>query len=178
MQKRVIKAKDVVNDIREGMTDSQPMGKYGLSVKGLQGVFTKLVQAKTILPEELFDRAPVLAEDSVTVDYIRMDPRQKLEITIRVSDAIDPRQVGILRDLSLVGIGVRGIETRRGEVRTLTVEASQMLPVDNFSVEAVCRWVKRRRSEGIVDAGFEITGISAEDKKQVNKLIKFMTLSG
>ncbi len=178
MQKRVIKAKDVVNDIREGMTDSQLMGKYGLSMKGLQGVFTKLVQAKVIPPEELFDRAPVLAEDSVTVEYIRMDPRQKLEITIRVSDAIDPRQVGILRDLSLVGIGVRGIETRRGEVRTLTVEASQMLPVDNFSVEAVCRWVKRRRSEGIVDAGFEITGISEEDKKRVNKLIKFMTLSG
>jgi hypothetical protein len=76
MQKRVIKAKDVVNDIREGLTDSQLMGKYGLSVKGLQGVFTKLVQAKIILPEDLFGRAPVLAEDSVTVEYIRMDPRE------------------------------------------------------------------------------------------------------
>ena len=177
MNKRVIKAKDVVNDIREGLNDSQLMGKYGLSVKGLQGVFTKLVQAKIILPEELFDRAPVLAEDSVTIEYIRMDPRQKLEITIRVSDAADPRHVGILRDLSLVGIGIRGIEAQRGELRTLIVEAGHMLPVDNFSVDAVCRWVKRRRSEGTVDAGFEITGISAEGKKQVKKLIKFMTLS-
>ncbi len=75
--KRTIKAKDIVNDIRKGLTDSQLMGRYGLSVKGLQGVFTKLVQAKAILPEELFDRAPVLAEDSVTVESIRMDPREK-----------------------------------------------------------------------------------------------------
>jgi len=80
MHKRIIKAKDIVNDIRRRLTDSQLMRKYGVSAKGLQGVFTKLVQAKAIMPEELFDRAPVLAEDSVTVESIRMDPREKLEL--------------------------------------------------------------------------------------------------
>jgi len=176
MKKRVIKAKDVVNDIREGLSDSQLMRKYGLSVKGIQGVFTKLVEAKIILPEELFGRAPVLAEDSVTIEFIRMDPREKLEITIRVSDAADPKQVGILRDLSLVGIGIRGIEARRGEVRTLVIHAGHMFPMDNFSVEAVCRWVKRRRSEGIIDAGFEITGNSDEGREQLKKIIQFLIL--
>jgi hypothetical protein len=78
--------------------------------------------------------------------------------------------------LSLVGIGIRGIETRRGEVRTLVVEAGHMFPVDNFSIEAVCRWVKRRRSEGIIDAGFEITGNSDEGKEQLQKIIKFLIL--
>ena len=176
MHKRIIKAKDIVNDIRRGLTDSQLMRKYGVSVKGLQGVFTKLVQAKAIMPEELFDRAPVLAEDSVTVESIRMDPREKLEITVRVNDAADPKQGGILRDLSPAGVGVRGIETRRGEIRNLVIEAGHMFPVDGFSFEAVCRWVKRRRSEGVVDAGIEITDISEEGKKQLQKIIRFLNL--
>ena len=40
MHKRTIKAKDIVNDIHEGLADLQLMSKYGLSLKGLQGVFT------------------------------------------------------------------------------------------------------------------------------------------
>jgi hypothetical protein len=174
MHKRTIKAKDIVNDIRNGLTDSQLTTKYGLSMKGLQGVFTKLVQAKAIMPEELFDRAPVLAEDSVTVESIRMDPREKMEITIRVSDAADPKQVGILRDLSLAGIGVRGIETQRGEVRTLAIQASHIFPVDSFSLNAVCRWVRRRRSDGTIDAGFEITDVTQESKKQLQEFIRLL----
>ncbi len=176
MLKRIIKAKDVVNDIRNGLSDPQLMSKYGVSPKGLQGIFTKLVKAKAILPEELFDRAPLLADDSVTVESIRMDPREKLEITIHVSDAADSKQKGILRDLSLAGVGVRGIETRKGEVRTLVVTASSLFPVDSFSFEALCRWVRRRRSDGTIDAGFEITNISGEAKKQLKTIIRTMNL--
>ncbi len=93
-----------------------------------------------------------------------------------VIDLGDSKQVGAVRDLSPTGIGVRGIETRRGEVRTLAVEAGNIFPVDNFSVKGVCRWVKRRRSEGIVDAGFEITSISEDSKQQLNKLVKFLSI--
>ncbi len=174
--KRKIKAKDIVNDIRKGLTDCQLMKTYGLSNKGLQGVFTKLVQAKAIMPQDLFNRAPVLADDSVTVESIRMDPREKIEVTIRVSDDTDPKQIGILRDISLAGIGVRGIDSCRGEARTLLVSASHMFPVDSFSVEAVCRWVKRRRSDGTIDAGFEITNISEQAKKQLKTIVRMMNL--
>jgi hypothetical protein len=176
MHKRTIKAKDIVNDIRSGLSDSKLTSKYGLSLKGLQSVFTKLVQAKAILPEELFDRAPVLAEDSVTIESVRMLPREKIEVTIPVCDFADPNKVGELRDLSLAGVGVRGLETRKGEIRNLLLVPCDLFPVDSFSFEAVCRWVKRRRSEGIVDAGFEITGISQEGKKQLQKVIRLLSL--
>ena len=176
MHKRTINAKDIVNDIHKGLTDLQLMSKYGLSLKGLQSVFTKLVQAKAILPQDLFDRAPVLADDSVTVENIRIGPREKIELTIPVCDAADPNQVGTLRDLSPEGIGVRGIETRKGQIRTLLVVPSHWFPVDAFSLEAVCRWFKRRRTKGIVDAGFEITGISEESKKQLKTIIRLLNL--
>ena len=55
--KRKIKAKEIVNDIREGMSDSQLMEKHSLSSKGLQSVFRKLVDAKAITPREVFNRA-------------------------------------------------------------------------------------------------------------------------
>jgi hypothetical protein len=41
--KRTIKAKDIVNDIRSGLTNLQLMEKYNLSSKGLQSIFTKLI---------------------------------------------------------------------------------------------------------------------------------------
>ncbi|MGO9117205.1 MAG: hypothetical protein ACLQPD_06285 [Desulfomonilaceae bacterium] len=176
MHKRTINAKDIVNDIHKGLTDLQLMSKYGLSLNGLQSVFTKLVQAKAILPQDLFDRPPFLADDSVTVENIRIGPREKIELTIPVCDAADPNQVGTLRDLSPEGIGVRGIETRKGQIRTLLVVPSHWFPVDAFSLEAVCRWVKRRRAEGIVDAGFEITGISEESKKRLKTTIRLLNL--
>ena len=176
MHKRTIKAKDILNDIRKRLSDSQLMSKYGLSAEGLQGVFIKLVQAKAILPAELFDRAPVLEKDSVTVESIRMDLRQKTEITIPVHDATNPRQVGMLRDLSPNGVGVRGIETRRGDLRTLVVAANHLFPVNIFSFVAVCRWIKTRRPEGIIDAGFEITNISEEAKKQLKTIIELSAM--
>ena len=58
----------------------------------------------------------------------------------------------------------------------MVIEASHLFPVDGFSFEAVCRWVKRRRSEGVVDAGIEITDISEEGKKQLQKIIRFLNL--
>ena len=53
---------------------------------------------------------------------------------------------------------------------------SHWFPVDAFSLEAVCRWVKRRRAEGIVDAGFEITGISEESKERFKTTIRLLNL--
>lgn len=52
-EKTKIKARDVVNDIRAGMTDPELMEKYGLSAKGLQSLFRKLLEVKAIASSEL-----------------------------------------------------------------------------------------------------------------------------
>ena len=48
LPKREIKAKDFVNDIRSGMSDSQIRGKYNLSAQGLESAFKKLLEAKAV----------------------------------------------------------------------------------------------------------------------------------
>jgi hypothetical protein len=54
MNKPKIGAREVVKDVKSGMTDAELMSKYGLSPKGLENLFQKLVQAKLL--EESFVR--------------------------------------------------------------------------------------------------------------------------
>ena len=67
MEKRTIKAKDVVHDIRAHMTDAQLMEKYHLSARGLQSVLKKLVRHNLVSESDLAVR-PVGYEDTVTID--------------------------------------------------------------------------------------------------------------
>ncbi len=56
VQKRQIKIKEVVNDIKSGATNSQIMEKYKLSATHLQNVFQKLLNAKMLTSQEIYDR--------------------------------------------------------------------------------------------------------------------------
>ena len=60
-----IKARDAVRDIRSGMTDSELMEKYGLSAKGLQSVFLKLLEAKAITHAEMNQRRAIYHDITV-----------------------------------------------------------------------------------------------------------------
>lgn len=57
MPKRKIPAKQAVADIRSGMPDAALMEKYRLSAKGLQTLFSKLLEANLLAQSELDNRA-------------------------------------------------------------------------------------------------------------------------
>lgn len=59
MDKRKITAREVLRDIRSGLSDQDLMEKYTLSAQGLQSVFHKLVSAGVITQPELDDRVPI-----------------------------------------------------------------------------------------------------------------------
>ena len=59
MEKRKITAREVLRDIRSGLSDQDLMEKYTLSAQGLQSVFHKLVNAGVITQPELDDRVPI-----------------------------------------------------------------------------------------------------------------------
>jgi rubrerythrin len=58
MEKRKIRADQVLRNIRSGMSDGELMGTYQLSPKGLQSLFNKLVQGGFIGLDELDQRMP------------------------------------------------------------------------------------------------------------------------
>jgi hypothetical protein len=59
VEKKKIRAKNAVADIRSGMSDADLMSKYALSNTGLQSLFDKLVTAGYIDLVEILERAPL-----------------------------------------------------------------------------------------------------------------------
>ena len=174
--KRKIKAKDIVNDIRSGMSDSQLMEKHELSYKGLQSVFKKLVDANAIRPRELFNRAPSAGDDTADVTSIRLVPRDFVEVPLPICDADDPKNIGTITDVTEKGIGIRGIRVATGETKTLVFFSDRLFPVGPFALQAQCRWVKNGNGNGQIESGFEITNISETSSQQLKKIVEWVAL--
>ena len=59
MNKRKISAKELVSDIKSGMTDAQLMAKYELTAKGLDALFSKLIQAGLLNASSIRERGVI-----------------------------------------------------------------------------------------------------------------------
>lgn len=173
--KRTIKARDIINDIRAGMTDSELMDKYRLSVKGLQSIFRKLEAANAIKPSELYGRFPSL-DDSVEVDPVRREFREYLELSVPIYEVDHPEKIGAVRDISTKGIGARGIKASPGDVKSLEINPVNLFSIDPFSFEAVCRWVRRDGPDRDYVGAFEITDISEDNAARLQNLISKIAL--
>lgn len=66
-QKKKLLARDVVADIRAGASDEFLMRKYGMSEKGLQSLFQKLVTARALTQADLDDRESAVEEVEATI---------------------------------------------------------------------------------------------------------------
>ncbi len=101
-----VKARDMVNDIRNGLTDAQLMEKYDLSAKGLQSVLTKLLEADALRREEL-DRRIRTGESTVDVGNLT-DGRALARATADlgpVGDRSEPISQEIVADFSSQSTG-------------------------------------------------------------------------
>lgn len=66
MNKRRITAREILSDVRKGLSDPALMEKYKLSAQGLQSVFQKLLKAGIISQAEMDSRSP-LSERTVDI---------------------------------------------------------------------------------------------------------------
>lgn len=72
-QKKTVSAKQVLADIRSGMSDDQLIQKYGISAQGLQSLFAKLLKAGYMTQAELDQRSTAFAQ---TVDLAPEPPKR------------------------------------------------------------------------------------------------------
>jgi hypothetical protein len=174
-EKRTIKAKDIVNDLRAGMTNVQLMDKYQLSAKGLASIFTKLMDAKALREGELADRVP-LAQDTVNLEQMRCLPRNYLMFRLQVYEANNQVVEGHVRDITERGLQTAGIRAKAGEVKELLIQPDELADVHPFGFEAECRWSRLEVESEQYVAGFQITNISEESLQELRKLIEALTL--
>jgi uncharacterized protein (DUF433 family) len=174
--KRRIDTKEIIADIRSGGTDVELMEKYKLSSRGLQRVFTKLVDSTVLTGDDLSGRN-ISYDDSVTLKKVRASIRALPILSIDIYEKDNPQIMGRIRDLSEVGVGVTGLEAQVGELKSLLVFPDEFLEVEPFSFEAKCRWVSREDEGKISTAGFEITDIAEDSLVKLQELLQLMTYS-
>ena len=64
-EKRQINGRNVINDLRSGMTDWELQMKYRLSTNGLCRIFEKLVERRAMSHSELSEMVPILQRQNV-----------------------------------------------------------------------------------------------------------------
>jgi hypothetical protein len=173
-RKRVIEAKDIVNDIRSGLSEAELMEKYNLSSKGLQSAFQKLIKGGIMMAEEVYGRYQAGA-DTVTVRNMRSFPRYTLAVAVSIFDLARPKHPGRLRSITERGIGITGIKATVGEIKSFVIPCRDYLEAEQISLEAECRWMIADEKDRWV-GGFQITKISKEDLDLLRELIKLAVL--
>ncbi|MGO9570333.1 MAG: hypothetical protein ACLP5H_22610 [Desulfomonilaceae bacterium] len=174
--KRRIDTKELVSDIRSNLSDAELMEKFKLSSRGLQRVFTKLIDSGAVMEDDLSGRS-ISYDDSVTLQKVRGSIRALPILSMGVYERINPQIIGRIRDLSEVGVGVSGLEAQVDELKSLVVVPDDFLDVEPLSFEAKCQWSSMGDQDKMCNAGFEITDISAGDYIKLLELLQLMTFS-
>jgi hypothetical protein len=171
-QKRRVKAIDITRDLRSGMTLSQLIHKYGISLKALRFVFRKLLDVGAITKEELAAQA-ALYGDTADLKGVRKRLRTTTTFPVRIYDSGSPFTTGYVLDISEKGVCVKGMEAIVGEVKNFIVRSGAFGQGQTFVFEGKCRWANTEQlSVKELVAGFEITNISSLDSAELRKLIR------
>lgn len=175
--KQVIDAKKIVRDIRSGMNDAELMRRYGLSAKGLESAFNKLINSRIMTIEEIYGHPSRTGQDTVIiVDDLRELPRHYLSVVVTVYDPHRPDKAGELRDITEKGIGIRGIQARIGETKTLVIDCRNFLDVAAIWFDAECVWIEPSKKPEDWQGGFQIKKITPQDLTHLRKLIGLFAL--
>jgi hypothetical protein len=174
-EKKTIRARDIVIDIRAGISDAELMDKYRLTARGLQSAFNQLIEKKAISVQELCNR-PIDDEDTVTIEDMRRLPRHYLTVSVPIYEPTRPQIQGELRDLTERGIGVIGIESQVSEIKSFVIPCRKLIKLENIWFEAECLWANSEIKDNHFVAGFQITKISEDFLVRLRQLINYVTL--
>ncbi len=168
--------KQMVQDIHSGLTGSDLMKKYGMSVEELRGILKTISVIKSTTAADLYGRSR-LEEDSEALNIIRMLPRTQVfvELPVNVQEQ-DPR-TGTVGDISESGVMIKGIDTEVDETKSFVIQADDIFRLEPFLFDAKCRWVRKEGPERGSVGGFEITYISPEDLEKLKRLISTISRS-
>jgi|SRR5271157_1431905 len=175
-EKRQINGRNIIDDLRSGVTDRELQMKYGLSTSGLCTIFEKLVDSEAMSHSELSEWSPLY---SLRTRYkeSRSYPRADLSVRVPIYD-LETGSIGILRDISEKGLRVAGIDANVGQVRAFQIPIDMLMQAEPLLILAECKWAKTRgKTKEYVVAGFEIIDLPAKDRNTLQNFISILLLS-
>lgn len=174
-EKRTIKARRIVKDIRAGLTNEEIMEKRELSGEELVYVLQKLRETGLLTDEDIVHRLPPSLQ-TTTASRVRAEPRCYLFVGLPVYLANDVTVEGFVLDISEGGLKTVGIPALVGEIKALLIRPDEYQDIYPFSLDAQCRWVKPADEPEDIIAGFEIVRISETGVNELKKLLQFLCL--
>jgi hypothetical protein len=102
--------------------------------------------------------------------------RKYMLFKIPAYDAQTRRFLGLVQDITEQGIQLFGVKVDANTTKTLIIQASDYIKSAPLHFEALCRWTRRENPQGYYISGFEIVSISEEARKNLTKLMDFVTL--
>lgn len=181
-RRRTINGYELVDDLRAGMSDVALMEKHRISSKALQRIYRQLLHAEAVGPADIYERS-MEYRDEISIDDMRRAVRHVVsfpmpiyameEQDLEVSEQGRSESVGLVRNLSIKGLSVQGIEVKPDQTRILAIQAGRFTDFGTFEFRAKCRWSKAKGGECL--SGFEITQISEESRDQLNRLVRALT---
>ncbi len=170
---RRINGRDILNDLRLGMVDSELQVKYKLSGKALLAVYKQLVACKAISHSELYNISSSYRDRADRITR-RRHPRANLAVRVPIYD-MGSGAIGLLRDISEKGMRVAGIESSVGQSRTFQIPIDMFMQAEPLLIIAECKWVEMKgRHRKYPVAGFEIMDLSETDSLVLRNFIKFL----
>lgn len=173
---RRLSVRGIVFDIRSDVSNAELMAKYNLSPKQLRHTFDLLLESKAVNPDELRDDFSPSPEDLESTNHRKQD-RYYLDFDLPIVETGPPEIDGRVRDITEKGVGVIGIPSEVGEIKTFLVLHDEFVLIEPFLFRAKCRWAKQE-ADGRHSAGFEITSISDKDLQDLKQLIHLVTFYG
>jgi hypothetical protein len=173
---RRIVSGQVLQDIRSGMGDAELQEKYKLSSKGLVRLLERLVDSKLISQAELSEMSGAY-RNKVGRIYGRSHVRAHITVPIPVYDigAIGSSAIGLLRDISLEGFRIAGIESNVGDVKTFQLPLDMFMKAHPLILVGECFWVAPRvGNQSYWVTGYRMETVTETDADAITKFINFL----
>jgi len=167
---RKISAREIINDIRARMTDTDLIAKYKLSPELLQTVFRKLLDAEVLSPFE-FQAWSIFCNKTVPLKHVRLFRRDRVNFSLPIYEADEPENRGHVVDISANGLGVTGIEAEVDDIKTFVIPTDELLGLPPLVFEARCIWTTRNSDQGW-KGGFYLIDASAKIWKELRKHVR------
>jgi len=170
-KQRKIKGKEVITDLRAGLTPAELMAKYQLSPAGLRKIFRIILDASIMNKEEI-ESLPGLYKVAPGTKGLRRYPRKRIDFPFWVYAGIDQHEAARILDISERGIKIIGMRIKPGDVGTFVARFGVPGAGQPVVFEAVCRWVDdtdKDTKQWV--AGLEITRISSLDSRRLQDMV-------
>jgi hypothetical protein len=172
--KRTVNVREIVQDIRAGMSDAELSAKYHLNDEQLVALFQQLLHTNMVTKGELYGRSS-LHPQTVAFQADNQSSKHYLAFPLPIHDAGNPSSIGRVRDLSEGSIGIVGIKAAVNQEKNLVIFPEKFVDLPPVSLEARCTWAAKNAS-GDYLTRFDITYISNKDSTLLQRLIELLTL--